>query len=82
MCNVVKEHDEQIVKSAMEYDMGIGCMVENMKVHILSELCLIQNEYSIPSLRECRHSGTMRYKLGYSPVRGHIQVTSCKYITF
>ena len=67
MCNVVRENEEEIVKNAMEMEhesgMGIGCLVENMKPHILSELCLLQKEHSIPSLKECHHSGTMRYNV-------------------
>ena len=63
-CRVVRENENEIVKNAMEMKnengFDIGCMVENMKPHILSELCLIQKEQSIPFLKECHHSGKMR----------------------
>ena len=63
MCNIVRENEKEIVKNAMEMDengMDIRCMVDNMKPHILSELCLLQKERSIPTIKECHHSGTIR----------------------
>ena len=36
------------------------CMVTNMKRHILSDLCLIQNEHSLPLIKECLHSNRER----------------------
>ena len=63
-CSLVKEIDNEIMMSAMtmehENGMDIGCTVENMKPYILSDLCLVQHEHSIPSVKECCHSDSQR----------------------
>ena len=62
---LVKATEEGIVRSAKELkheggDLYTGCMVENMKPHILSDLCLIQKEKSIPSVKPCHHPAEKR----------------------
>ena len=64
-CEYVKESEEKIESSAWIKDSETigwkkeanlkGLRVENMKPHILSDLCLIMNEKSIPTLKECHH---------------------------
>lgn len=64
-CKVVRDTEEEIERNAkeMKIERGdyVGCNVENMRPHILSDLCLIHNEGTIPSIMECQHSGKMRY---------------------
>ena len=55
-CQLVKETEESIIRNAKEMkneagDLFTGCMVENMKPHIRSDLCLVQNEKSIPDIK-------------------------------
>ena len=63
-CPVVKANEEAIIRKAkeMKHKEGryIGCMVENMKPQILSDLCLIQKEKSIPSVKPCLHAAEKR----------------------
>ena len=68
ICKVVKERDEAIVKNVMErkFESGkrcvsIGLKVDNIKPHILSDLCLNHVEHSIPSIKACWHLGERRY---------------------
>ena len=64
-CPVVKE---AIIRNAKEMKFEVegyqtrytGCMVENMKPHILSDLCLVQKEKSIPDTKPCHHSAERR----------------------
>ena len=63
-CRVVKETEEEMVRVALKkHDNGFyvgGCMVDNMKHYILSDLCLTQKEGSLPSIKECNHTDQMR----------------------
>ena len=58
---VVKNSDEEIKRNSRDVTnkdgYPIGCMVENIKPYILSDICLLFNDYSIPSIKECHHSG-------------------------
>ena len=63
LCKVVRETNRFIEKNAkrMKHNDYIGCMVEEMKPHVLSNLCVWQEgEATIPSIKECKHSGKMR----------------------
>ena len=63
-CPVVKATDEAIIRQAkeMKHEKGdyIGCMVENMKPHILSDLCLVQKVMWIPAVKKCHHPAERR----------------------
>ena len=61
-CLVVKERDEEIMSVTQKKLEGyyVGCIVENMKPYILSDLCLTQKEGSLPSVKECNHTDQMR----------------------
>ena len=63
-CNIVKETEEEIKRSAIEakneQNDFIGFLVKNMKRHILSNLCLIQRDQSIPIIKKCKHTGEKR----------------------
>ena len=53
MCTIVWDRECDIKRNAREWD---GCIVENIKPHILSDLCIIPNDKSLPTVRECHHS--------------------------
>ena len=62
---VVKKTNEKIERSAREMKnrdgYPIGCMVENMKPYILSDICLLYDDNAlIPSVKQCQHSGKNR----------------------
>ena len=65
-CPVVKANEEAIIRKAKEMKheveggLHVGCMVENMKPHILSDLCLTQQKKSIPAVKPCKHSAEKR----------------------
>ena len=60
ICPAVKATDEEIERKANEFE---GCLVKNMKFHILSDVCLDNHEHSIPTIpaTQCPHSGQKRY---------------------
>ena len=62
-CRLVKETEEEMVRVSLkkhDYGFYVGCMVDNMKPYILSDLCLTQREGSLPSIKECNHTDQMR----------------------
>ena len=62
-CPVVKANESAIIRDAkgMKFkDLYTGCMVKNMKPHILSDLCLDQKEKSIPAVKTCHHPAEKR----------------------
>ena len=67
-CPVVKATEEAIIRDAKEMKFKVegyptlytGCMVENMKPNILSDLCLVQNKMSIPAVKTCHHPAEKR----------------------
>ena len=58
-CEFVKDTEREIERSSLIKDdsseIGVGCKVKDMKPHILSDLCLILNEKSIPHVKACHH---------------------------
>ena len=54
ICQAVMDTDQEIERKAREDE---GCMVKNMKQYILSDVCLVKNKHSIPSVpdKECPH---------------------------
>ena len=56
-CNAVKDCDEEIEKKFTRFG---GCRVRNMKKYILSDLCITVVEKSIPTTKECLHTGKER----------------------
>ena len=61
-CKIVRETDDYIERKAKRMKNGdyVGCTRERMKPHILSNICLVQNEGALPSIRKCRHLGKKR----------------------
>ena len=59
ICQAVKDKDQEIERKAREWD---GCKVKNMKPFILSDVCLVNHEHSIPSVpdKECLHKEQKR----------------------
>ena len=39
-------------------------MAKEMRPHILTKLCIDQQENHLPSLKDCRHKGIERYSTG------------------
>ena len=81
---VVKNSDEEIKTYAINKKnkdgYPIGCMVENMKPYILSDICLIFNDDSIPSIKECYHSGRKALVWQKIPIISY-QLTTFSYIS-
>ena len=58
ICENIKETDEEIERIAKMRD---GCKVMNMREHILSDICIMLHEKSIPTLKECHHTDMKRF---------------------
>ena len=57
ICKIVADMENDIKRNAKDWD---GCMVENMRPHILSDICITINDKSLPSIKDCHHSDEKR----------------------
>ena len=59
VCQAVKDTAEEIERKAREDE---GYKVKNMKLYISSDVCLDNNDHSIPTIpdKECTHKGQKR----------------------